>query len=122
MFKSLFAKYITAFILIILISFSLIIGVISAIITQYSGQAKCELMETAAVSSVTFLQNKMQNLFSVRGLNEHFYPVGRNLQNGMMSSCGILRIINADFSGKCHVPFEDQLIIQTFFTLYFFIT
>lgn len=59
MFKSLFAKYITAFMLIILISFSLIIGVISAIITRYSEEAKTELMETAATSSVSFLQNKM---------------------------------------------------------------
>ena len=59
MFKSLFAKYITAFMLIILISFSLIIGVISAIITQYSEQAKLDIMETAASSSVSFLQNKM---------------------------------------------------------------
>lgn len=59
MFKSLFAKYITAFVLIILISFSLIIGVITAIVTKYSEQAKLDVMETAARSAVTFLENKM---------------------------------------------------------------
>ena len=59
MFKSLFAKYISAFMLIILVSFSLVIGVISAIIVEYSEQAKAEVMETTAEASVTFLERKM---------------------------------------------------------------
>lgn len=45
--------------LIILISFSLVIGVISAIIAQYSEQAKVDIMETTASASVSFLENKM---------------------------------------------------------------
>lgn len=59
MFKSVFAKYISTFMLIILISFSLIIAVISAIIAQYSEQAKVETMETMASASVTFFERKM---------------------------------------------------------------
>ena len=59
MFKSLFAKYFITFVIIILLSFSLIVGVISSIITQYSERAKRDIMETAATSAVAFLQNKM---------------------------------------------------------------
>lgn len=59
MFKSVFAKYIAAFMMIILFSFALIIVVITAIITQYSEQAKTDIMETAARSSATFLESKL---------------------------------------------------------------
>ncbi len=59
MFKSLFAKYISVFMLIILISFSLVIGMISAIIAQYSEQAKVEIMETTTSSTVAFFEKKM---------------------------------------------------------------
>lgn len=60
MFKGLFAKYMSTFALIILISFSLIIGVIAAIIGRYSEQAKVEIMETTAAASVTFMENKVK--------------------------------------------------------------
>lgn len=60
MFKSLFAKYISAFMMIILLSFAIIIGIISAIIINYSEQAKTDIMETAAHSSATFLEGKLE--------------------------------------------------------------
>ena len=59
MFKSVFAKYISAFMLIILISFSLVIGIIAVIIEQYSQQAKTEIMETTAVVAVDFYEKKL---------------------------------------------------------------
>ena len=52
MFKSVFAKYISAFMMIILFSFCVIIAVIASIIARYSEQAKTDMMETAARSSV----------------------------------------------------------------------
>ena len=64
MFKSLFVKYVLVFMLIILISFSLVVGVISAIIAQYSEQAKVEIMERAASSSALFLENKLASEMS----------------------------------------------------------
>ena len=60
MFKSVFAKYISAFMMIILLSFAIIIGIISAIIINYSEQAKTDIMETAAHSSATFLEEKLE--------------------------------------------------------------
>lgn len=61
MFKSVFAKYISAFMLIILFSFAIIIVVISSIITNYSEQAKTDIMETAARSSALFLEGRLED-------------------------------------------------------------
>ena len=60
MFKSVFAKYISAFMFIILLSFTVIIVVIASIITSYSEQAKTDIMETAARSSAIFLEGKLE--------------------------------------------------------------
>ncbi len=59
MFKSVFAKYISAFMLIILISFSLVIGIISVIIDQYSQEAKEDIMETTTEVTVDFFERKL---------------------------------------------------------------
>ena len=59
MFKSVFVKYISAFMLIILISFALVIGMISAIVAQYSEQAKVQIMETTASAASDFFEKKL---------------------------------------------------------------
>lgn len=61
MFKSVFIKYITAFMLIILVSFIMIIAIITAIIGGYSEDAKADIMETAANSSSTYLEGKLSS-------------------------------------------------------------
>ena len=60
MFKSVFAKYISEFMFIILFSFTVIIVIIASIITSYSEQAKTDIMETAARSSAIFLEGKLE--------------------------------------------------------------
>jgi uncharacterized protein YpmS len=45
---------------IILLSFTVIIVVIASIIASYSEQAKTDIMETAARSSATFLEGKLE--------------------------------------------------------------
>ena len=59
MFKNLFAKYVSAFMGIILVSFLMIILVISSIIMGYSEDSKLEIMESAAHSSVLYLQEEL---------------------------------------------------------------
>ncbi|MBR2293902.1 MAG: HAMP domain-containing histidine kinase [Clostridia bacterium] len=59
MFRSVFAKYISAFLSIILLSFLLLVVVIASIIGNYSQQNKTELMETAAYSSATYLEGRL---------------------------------------------------------------
>ena len=59
MFKSVFAKYVFAFMSIILLSFLVILMIITLIISQYSEDAKADIMETAAYSSATYLESKL---------------------------------------------------------------
>ena len=60
MFKSLFAKYVTAFMLIILSSFLVIILIISSIIVSYSGNEKTSIMENSAQASATYVEGLFQ--------------------------------------------------------------
>ncbi len=59
MFKSVFAKYVLAFMSIILLSFLMIIVIITLIISGYSEGVKADAMETAARSSATYLEGKL---------------------------------------------------------------
>ncbi len=60
MFKSIFAKYVSAFMLIILISFAIIIAVTTSIIGNYSKDIKISIMETAAQSIGAYLKNEIE--------------------------------------------------------------
>ena len=60
-FKSVFSKYIWTFLLIILVSYMIIISIITSIIGNYSRDLKLDIMETAANSSAVYLQNKVKN-------------------------------------------------------------
>ena len=59
MFKSVFAKYIFTFMLIILLSFGVIMAVIATIITNYSVDAKQGIVQTAAESTAVYLESKL---------------------------------------------------------------
>ena len=61
MFKSVFSKYLWTFLLIILVSYLIIISIITSIIGNYSKDLKLEIMETAARSSAVYLENKLDN-------------------------------------------------------------
>ena len=61
MFKSVFAKYVSAFMLIILISFSIIIAIITSIIANYSKDTKIGIMEVAANSSSLYMRNEIKS-------------------------------------------------------------
>ena len=56
MFKSIFAKYVTAFMMIVLSSFLIIIAIISSIIIRFSTDRKAEIMENSAIASSTYIE------------------------------------------------------------------
>lgn len=60
MFKSIFTKYITAFMVITLISFTLLAVIMSSMITNYSFEAKRSLVESTSLSTVQALRSYMQ--------------------------------------------------------------
>lgn len=56
MLKSIFAKYVVAFMLIILFSFLIITLVISSLVVSYSTDAKSDVMETSAKAAATYVE------------------------------------------------------------------
>ena len=59
MFKSVFAKYILAFMLIILFCFSLIIAIVASIVANYSVKSKAELVQNSAESASTYFSERL---------------------------------------------------------------
>ena len=59
MFKSIFTKSLVAFMLIVLLSFSVIILLISLIIGEYSENEKNETMQTAALSCHSYMEDQL---------------------------------------------------------------
>ena len=60
MFKSLFAKYITVFMLIIFVSFSILTVITTIMVDSYSTNAKSEIMSNSVESSVGYIESKME--------------------------------------------------------------
>lgn len=60
MFKSVFAKYITTFILIIAISFSMILSIILSLVTDHSSAIRTETVENVAGSTEAYLALKYE--------------------------------------------------------------
>lgn len=62
MFRSVFAKYVWGFIVLILLSFALIITVITGIVINYSQESKTTTIENVAVASSEYLRAKMEKV------------------------------------------------------------
>ena len=59
MFKSIFAKYISVFMLIILISFVALVGIITSAVNNYSVDSKTELITDAAHSVASYFEDRL---------------------------------------------------------------
>jgi len=59
MFKSVFAKYITVFMLIIFVSFSVLTVITTVMVNNYSTNAKTEIMSNSVNSSVGYIEKKL---------------------------------------------------------------
>ena len=59
MFKSVFAKYITAFMVIIIVSFAVLIGIISTVVNKYSVNAKADLVAQSAQTAAAYIEEKL---------------------------------------------------------------
>ena len=94
MFKSLFFKYITAFMLIIVISFMLLIVIIGNIINGYSEQVKTELITNSAAAAYTYVDQSYQKdmpFSTFMAQNEH--PTAEILQALTVNADGITILI-----------------------------
>lgn len=102
MFKSIFAKYVTAFMLIILSSFLVIIFIISSIIVSYSSDEKANIMENSAKASATYVEGLFR--YSALGDVASAINVSKDEVKEMLgvvsSNTEDLTILISDNSGK----------------------
>lgn len=61
MFKSVFAKYVTAFMVIITLGFAVLLLIVTSIISNYSAQAKTELMDNAVQVTKNCLESEIDD-------------------------------------------------------------
>jgi len=102
MFKSVFAKYVSAFMLIILLSFSVIIATITSIISNYSQNTKESIMETIANSSCVFVLSKLEESgnYDLKALTDAHGAEIETVFKMISSSSDDLTLILTDSEGR----------------------
>ena len=101
MFKSVYAKYLTTFIMIILVSFTIISLMITSVINNYSETVNVDIMKGAADVSREYVEEKLAdgtygNLDSVlRGESKDL----EYLMKGISASSGSITLLVADING-----------------------
>ena len=102
MFKSIFAKYVLAFMLIILSSFLIIIFIISSLIVNYSTDAKSGIMENSARASATYVEGLFNNSAaqSVAGVINPSREEAQAMLAAVAANADDLTVLVSDNSGK----------------------
>lgn len=102
MFKSIFAKYVVAFMLIILSSFLIIIFIISSLIIGYSTDAKSDIMETSARASAAYVEELFAYSASesVGGVIKPNGEAARRMLGIIASNADDITILVSDNSGN----------------------
>ncbi len=111
MFKSLFFKYITAFMLIIVISFMLLIVIIGNIINGYSEQVKTELITNSAAAAYAYVDgNYQKDMPFSQYIAENEHTTAEILQAMTVNADGItIMIADADGTLLMGRGVEQQL-------------
>ena len=76
MFKSVFAKYVTALMVISTLGFVLLLIIVTSIVSRYSYQAKLELMDNAAKVTKTLLEESISDVY-----NSEFDRLAQDYEN-----------------------------------------
>ena len=102
MFKSIYAKYVFAFMVIISLSFAIIIGIITSIIGNYSRDAKEELMSSAAMSAEAYLtaQMKISESKALSELYDHYPEEVSAILTSLSYAKEDITLILADIEGN----------------------
>lgn len=102
MFKSVFAKYITTFILIIFISFSMMLSVIVSLVNNYSLNIHSEIAKSAAHSADAYLSIhfKESNLYDFRQFIDENHAEVSNIISSVAANCDGVSLLLADDTGN----------------------
>ena len=118
MFKSVFAKYMTAFMLIIIVSFTILAAIISSMMLNYSKEMKREVVFSASQTVRQYLESQYTDYYKQNGGTfSEFVNSTRSKIQGSMSIfvryTGNLILIAADSDGNILVtdPVADNEII-----------
>ena len=71
MFKSVFAKYVCAFMLIILFCFSVIVAIVTSIVMNYSVKTKAELVQNSAEATAKYFSDQLKSETDVLCFGDH---------------------------------------------------
>lgn len=102
MFKSVFAKYITAFILIIFISFSMMLSIIVSLVNNYSVNIRAEIVKSAARSAESYLTLSLEEAeeYELRELILKHYEDVINVVDLVVANCDGVSLMLADKNGN----------------------
>ena len=102
MFKSVFAKYITAFILIIFISFSMMLSIIVSLVNNYSVNIRSEIVKSAARSAESYLTLRFEEAdsYDLRDFVLENYTDVNNIMESVAKNCDGVSLMLADRSGN----------------------
>jgi len=97
LFKSVFTKYITAFMVILFVSFSVLILIVSAIVTNFSINTKHDLMEQTARNIIINVNNMLQFTDDFDTLvEEHSGRISRDLNIQAKNSKSVILITDKE--------------------------
>ncbi len=101
MFKSLFSKYVSAFMLIIVLSFVVIITITSSVIGRHSERTKRELMQNSAETVELYLEDMLETGGdSLSTLVNNDKGVMKKTLDLLVSSAGDASVLLTDINGK----------------------
>jgi len=102
MFKSVFAKYITAFILIIFISFSMMLSIIVSLVNNYSVNIRAEIVKSAARSAESYLTLRLEETeeYELREFILTHYEDVINVVDSVVANCDGVSLMLADKNGN----------------------
>lgn len=102
MFKSIFAKYITVFILIIFISFSMMLSIIVSLVNNYSVNIRTEIVKGAAKSAEAYLALCFEesDLYDFRDFVSNNYTDIDNIVGAVAKNCDDVSLMLSDRNGN----------------------
>lgn len=92
MFKSLFSKYITAFMLIMVMSFLIVVVITATMIGRYSADVKQDMMQASVEASQAYLEDRLENTNG--GIEELLAKDGEDVS----STLGLMSVATGDVS------------------------
>lgn len=109
MFKSLFSKYITAFMLIIVLSFIVVVVITATMIGRYSADVKQDMMQTSLEACSAYLEDRLENdNRDISSLVENDRQDIINTLKLLSKATGDVSLVLLDYNGNVILATEEE--------------